>query len=202
LEFSNSITATKSIPTNILNMESIIQNEEDINKTLTDDDLSFNSEKEVKLDLIPKLENLEDSNILNEEIKNHQGFKYEFNKDNDQLESLLSNGNNFSLRDEKMSGKCENFNQGRWLPEEHKKFIEAMYIYGNEWKKVQEYIGTRSSTQARSHAQKFFIRLRKKFSNDNDSYDGDTVQRKSDKIMSWIKEYISIESIMKNYHVK
>jgi hypothetical protein len=33
--------------------------------------------------------------------------------------------------------------------------------YGNEWKSVQKYVGTRSSTQARSHAQKFFVKIGK-----------------------------------------
>jgi SHAQKYF class myb-like DNA-binding protein len=50
---------------------------------------------------------------------------------------------------------------GRWTEEEHVKFIEAIFIYGNEWKKVQNYLKTRTSSQARSHAQKFFLKLRK-----------------------------------------
>jgi len=33
--------------------------------------------------------------------------------------------------------------------------------FGNEWKKVQKYVKTRSSTQARSHAQKFFFKIKK-----------------------------------------
>jgi SHAQKYF class myb-like DNA-binding protein len=41
------------------------------------------------------------------------------------------------------------------------KFIEALKLYGKDWTKVQQYVGTRSSTQARSHAQKFFQRLEK-----------------------------------------
>ena len=32
--------------------------------------------------------------------------------------------------------------------------MEAIEIYGKDWKKVQKYVGTRTSTQARSHAQK------------------------------------------------
>lgn len=46
------------------------------------------------------------------------------------------------------------FNHGRWSKEEHRKFLEAIQIYGRDWKKVQYYVGTRTSTQARSHAQK------------------------------------------------
>jgi len=60
------------------------------------------------------------------------------------------------------------YNTGRWSEEEHLKFIDGILEYGNEWKKVQNLIGTRSSTQARSHAQKFFLRLKKNFNLDNE----------------------------------
>lgn len=46
--------------------------------------------------------------------------------------------------------------------DEHFRFIEALQRYGKEWKRVQQHVGTRSSTQARSHAQKFFVKLEKK----------------------------------------
>jgi len=72
---------------------------------------------------------------------------------------------------EGQSVEKEEFNNGRWNEEEHKKFIEAILLYGNEWKRVQQYIKTRSSTQARSHAQKFFIRLKAKLSAINMSLD-------------------------------
>jgi len=53
------------------------------------------------------------------------------------------------------------FNTGRWEKEEHERFVEAILKFGNEWKKVQKYVKTRSSTQARSHAQKFFFKIKK-----------------------------------------
>jgi SHAQKYF class myb-like DNA-binding protein len=53
------------------------------------------------------------------------------------------------------------FNTGRWNKEEHQKFIEALLKHGNDWKSVQKYVGSRSSTQARSHAQKFFVKIGK-----------------------------------------
>lgn len=46
--------------------------------------------------------------------------------------------------------------------DEHFRFIEALQLYGKEWKRVQMHVGSRSSTQARSHAQKFFVKLDKK----------------------------------------
>ena len=50
---------------------------------------------------------------------------------------------------------------GRWSAEEHNRFIEAIIKYGNDWKKVQRHVSTRTSTQARSHAQKFLMKLKR-----------------------------------------
>jgi SHAQKYF class myb-like DNA-binding protein len=51
---------------------------------------------------------------------------------------------------------------GRWTKDEHFRFLEALKLYGKEWKRVQEHVCTRTSTQARSHAQKFFNKLEKR----------------------------------------
>eukprot|EP01022_Parablepharisma_sp_SALTPOND_P020058 TRINITY_DN353_c0_g1_i1.p2 TRINITY_DN353_c0_g1~~TRINITY_DN353_c0_g1_i1.p2 ORF type:complete len:317 (-),score=21.21 TRINITY_DN353_c0_g1_i1:55-1005(-) len=51
---------------------------------------------------------------------------------------------------------------GSWTPEEHNKFLEAMKLYGNQWGKVQKFIGTRNCIQIRSHAQKYFKTVRNK----------------------------------------
>lgn len=45
---------------------------------------------------------------------------------------------------------------------EHFKFLEALKMFGKEWQRVQQHVHTRTSTQARSHAQKFFVKLDKK----------------------------------------
>ncbi len=58
--------------------------------------------------------------------------------------------------------KEENLN-GRWNQEEHIRFIKGCLLYGNNWKKVKKYVKTRSSAQIRSHAQKYLIKLKKKF---------------------------------------
>ena len=60
--------------------------------------------------------------------------------------------------------KEENLN-GRWNQEEHIRFIKGCLLYGNNWKKVKKYVKTRSSAQIRSHAQKYLIKLNKKYNN-------------------------------------
>ena len=55
---------------------------------------------------------------------------------------------------------------GRWTNLEHQKFTEALKIHGKNWKKVEDYIGTRTGAQVRSHAQKFFLKVQKKLNVD------------------------------------
>jgi len=50
---------------------------------------------------------------------------------------------------------------GRWTKEEHQRFVEAIKVHGKNWKKVEEFVGTRTGAQIRSHAQKFFLKLEK-----------------------------------------
>lgn len=50
---------------------------------------------------------------------------------------------------------------GRWLPDEHQKFVEGMRLYGKEWILVEGHVKTRTSVQIQSHAQKFYLKLQK-----------------------------------------
>jgi SHAQKYF class myb-like DNA-binding protein len=50
---------------------------------------------------------------------------------------------------------------GRWTEEEHEIFLAALAKYGREWKKVATHIPSRTSSQVRSHAQKYFAKLQK-----------------------------------------
>jgi SHAQKYF class myb-like DNA-binding protein len=65
-----------------------------------------------------------------------------------------------------MSDECEDFNlpkkRGHWSKEEHGRFLEGLQKHGKDWKKIVECVGTRSSNQVRSHAQKYFLKLEKK----------------------------------------
>ena len=103
-------------------------------------------------------------------INNNVKIKKEFQNEN---EEYNNNIDPFNLL----------HNNGRWLPGEQQKFIEAIFFYGNDWKKVQEHIISRSSTQARSHAQKYFIKLKKK-------YDAEKNTKNDSNLNDWIKKYV------------
>ena len=50
--------------------------------------------------------------------------------------------------------------RGYWAKSDHIKFIEALYLYDCDWKKIQKYIKNRTYGQVRSHAQKFYLKLK------------------------------------------
>jgi SHAQKYF class myb-like DNA-binding protein len=47
----------------------------------------------------------------------------------------------------------------RWSEEEHKKFLDALKLYGRAWRRIEEHVGTKNAVQIRSHAQKFFSKV-------------------------------------------
>ena len=53
-----------------------------------------------------------------------------------------------------------NINDGRWTEEEKNRFIQGITLYGINWKKVKTLIPTRSDIQIRSHAQKYFHKMK------------------------------------------
>lgn len=48
---------------------------------------------------------------------------------------------------------------GRWTDAGHRRFLEGLKKFGKDWRLIEEYIGTRSCSQIRSHAQKYFLRF-------------------------------------------
>lgn len=50
---------------------------------------------------------------------------------------------------------------GRWTKQEHEAFLDALRMYGKEWKKVAAKVKTRTVVQTRTHAQKYFQKLQK-----------------------------------------
>lgn len=67
-----------------------------------------------------------------------------------------------SINDNKME-ENSNGNNGRWEKKEHIRFLAGCLLYKNNWKKVETYVRTRTSTQIRSHAQKYLKKLEKKY---------------------------------------
>ncbi len=54
------------------------------------------------------------------------------------------------------------FHRGHWTREEHRRFLEAMELYGNSWSQVRKHVGSRTTAQIRSHAQKHYSGLRRR----------------------------------------
>ena len=123
---------------------------------------------------IQKNQNYINSQILqNQQLKFKKRLKYRFSviKVHNQTSEKLKKLKEKPKKKNSILEKETNYLTGRWNFEEHKKFIEAIIKFGNNWKLVQKYIKTRSSTQARSHAQKFFIKLKKAKLISNNNFD-------------------------------
>ena len=140
-----------------------------------------------------EINNINNNNL--NEIKNNNNIISQFKKIS-QIQNNNINNNNFTYSEEdnffSISQEKSKFSSGRWHLNEHKKFLEAIIKFGNDWKKVEKYIGTRTSSQARSHAQKFFIKLKEeqkklKISNEID-YSNSTIKSFHDALKSMTQD--------------
>lgn len=55
----------------------------------------------------------------------------------------------------------QSINGGRWNDKEQTSFLQALDKYGVNWKKISESTPSRTNNQIRSHAQKFFQKIKK-----------------------------------------
>ena len=129
------------------------------------------SQKNSSLKTLSTQISLDSKKSSNKSIKLNKQKKKPKNEvsNNSPNDSILDNYEiQLNISSEGPEKKEVTFQSGKWTDEEHEKFIEGILNYGNEWKKVQQIIKTRSSTQARSHAQKFFLRIKKLMKNSED----------------------------------
>jgi len=73
----------------------------------------------------------------------------------------IENSNTLTSSSHKEKPSENSYSTGRWKQDEHLRFLEALYLFGSHWRRIQEYIRTRSTSQTRSHAQKFFFKITK-----------------------------------------
>ena len=66
----------------------------------------------------------------------------------------------FKVKYDKKSFPDPNINEGRWTKEERDTFIKGLILYDINWKKINDLIPSRTDTQIRSHAQKFYQRMK------------------------------------------
>ena len=76
--------------------------------------------------------------------------------------SLSTEGDKQSSHTVSSYSSQKEIHSGRWSKTENILFLSGVVQFGNNWKKIQENIKTRTTTQARSHAQKIFIKIKNK----------------------------------------
>ena len=140
--------------------------------------------------------------------KNNHKNKKQNKRDNSPINisiNILSDENSTPKHEIQLNniGKdCQNngekYETGKWSDKEHEKFIEGILLYGNEWKKVQQIIKTRSSSQARSHAQKFYLKIKKKFKLNENMSNNKEKKKVIDKIIKSILPKKKIDSLTQN----
>lgn len=87
------------------------------------------------------------------------------------LQKQLSESQNSTIMEDGTHNSCgssaggladeegKNFQQGRWTQYEHLIFLACIIHFGRDWKKIEYHVQTRSSSQARSHAQKVLKKM-------------------------------------------
>ena len=97
--------------------------------------------------------------VLSEKKANPNKFKF-FTYEPPKNEFLTKKRFKIRAKKDYTKNKTSNITQGYWAKSDHKKFIEALYLYDCNWKKIQKYIKNRIYNQVRSHAQKFYLKLK------------------------------------------
>ena len=97
--------------------------------------------------------------VLSEKKANPIKFKF-FTYEPPKNEFLTKKRFKIRAKKDYTKNKTSNITQGYWAKSDHIKFIEALNLYDCDWKKIQKYIKNRTYGQVRSHAQKFYLKLK------------------------------------------
>ena len=88
----------------------------------------------------------------------------EENESNQIFEDLTIPKNILAVKRSDSKNKFK-FNLGHWTKEEHNKYLDALILFQNDYKKISKIIKTRSIVQIRSHSQKYFNKFKEKMLN-------------------------------------
>ena len=116
-----------------------------------------------------KVNNTTESNLLSKETEKKELLEKPLPK---KIKPHLFNTFNYNHFENLIK---KNVNKGRWSSGEHIKFLRAYVNFGKKYNLSQKYIGSRNSMQIRSHAQKFFLKL-KSLKNDNFDFSNDNIK--------------------------
>ncbi len=91
----------------------------------------------------------------------HPGIK--MTKRTSRARKKFTIGNNALNKDIENLEEIQHINKGRWTNEEHFKFTQAIEMFPkgvlHRWRKVSDWVGSRTVLQSRTHAQKYFKNL-------------------------------------------
>ena len=107
------------------------------------------------------------------------------NDETNKKTKTINNNKNSSFENKDLSQKT-----GKWDLKEHILFLKGCLKFGNNWKKIESFVKTRTSAQIRSHAQKYLYKLKKKYINNNTNLN-DTINNEN------IEENSNLEKISK-----
>ena len=152
--------------------------------------ISSHSKKKKKniliTDKIIKNQNIQINNFLWKKIK------FTTFKESEKRDGIKSKTKKLKKLKKRNKPKIFGINDGRWKENELLNFLNGIYNCGTKWLKVQNLVATRSCKQVRSHAQKFFLKL-KHFKDSELGFDFS---------LDAIKSLADIIDIVKEYEIK
>lgn len=100
--------------------------------------------------------------LLHSILSDHDDYKKLIEKQKKEIDELRAENEQLKLELQKSSYPTSDMGARYWTPLEHSRFLDAISIYGDRnFHHIAQYIGNKSTSQVRSHAQKYFQRISK-----------------------------------------